>query len=125
MSTFRKFTAAFSILMGIAMITWWTSFLATNQMPEMGAEPITALLHVIAEFVTGFSLIVAGWALLTDRQWARQAFLIATGMLTYAMIQVVGYMAQRGETATVFMFVTFFIVALILIANNQKLETAV
>jgi hypothetical protein len=60
--------------------------------------------HLSAEIVTAGLLIVSGAALLNQDAWSINAFLIATGMLIYTLINSSGYFAQLRQWPMVILF---------------------
>ena len=59
-----KFSAWFSILVGILMIGQWSFFLAIGAVPETRTEPIALAFHLAAELASAACLIVGGIGLL-------------------------------------------------------------
>jgi hypothetical protein len=68
--------------------------------------------HLSAEIVTAGLLIVSGAALLNQDAWSINAFLIATGMLIYAIINSTGYFAQLRQWPMVILFGVLLVLAL-------------
>jgi hypothetical protein len=57
-----KFSAWYSILVGILMVAQWSFFLAVGAVPELDTEPIALVFHLAAEFATAVCMIVGGIA---------------------------------------------------------------
>ena len=100
----RKIEALFSILMGAALLgTWIVLFLQSN-VPELMTSPLEMGLLLVAEFLTGLSLIVGGIGLLARTRWGVPLELVALGMLLYVSTYYTGILGQQGNTpAAVFM----------------------
>ncbi len=104
MSRIHRSLAIFSFLMGLTMIGWWSLLLATGQMPELAATPLTAVLHLTAEFLTALSLLLGGIGILKSSWWARSVSNFSLGMLLYAVVQASGYSADHRQIGVVFVF---------------------
>ena len=109
----RIFYAGFAVLVGLSMIAIWIMLLITNQVSELVTSPLTITFHLIAEFVTGISLIVGGIALYGKYVLGVKIYLVSLGMLLYTVINSSGYYAQRGDWSFVFMFGVIFVLAVI------------
>ena len=59
----RKIAAIYSIIIGIVMILWWLSSLATNQVPEIKSAPLQISYHLLAEFLTAILLLIGGFGM--------------------------------------------------------------
>lgn len=99
-----KFSAWYSILVGILMIGQWGFFLVTGQVPELQIEPIRIAFHLAAELITAITLVFGGYLLLKKTSLSKQLALVAAGMLLYTTIVSPGYFAQLGEWPIVIMF---------------------
>jgi hypothetical protein len=99
-----KFSAWFSIIVGVLMFGQWGFFLAAGAVPELVTEPVRIVFHLAAEFVTAACLIVSGIALLRGKLFAKGMGLFAAGMLAYTAIVSPGYFAQQGQWPLVGMF---------------------
>ena len=99
-----KFSAWFSIIVGILMFSQWGFFLAVGSVPEMVSEPVRIAFHLAAEFITAACLIVSGIALLRGKPFAKGLALFAAGLLAYTAIVSPGYFAQQGQWPLVGMF---------------------
>lgn len=99
-----KFSAWYSILVGILMIGQWVFFLVSGQVPELQTEPIRIAFHLAAELITAIVLVFAGYLLLKKTSLSKPLALVAAGMLLYTTIVSPGYFAQLGEWPIVIMF---------------------
>jgi len=106
-----KFSAWYSILVGILMFGQWGFFLFTGQVPELQTEPIRIAFHLAAEFITALALVISGFLLLKKTSLSKHLALVAAGMLLYTTIVSPGYFAQLGQWPIVIMF-------LLLICSN-------
>ncbi len=108
-----KFSAWYSIVVGVLMIGQWAFFLVVGAVPELQTEPIRIRFHLLGELVTALFLIVGGLAVLQKRDWAKPAALVAAGMLAYTAIVSPGYFAQQGQWLLVGMFAVILALDLI------------
>jgi hypothetical protein len=108
-----KFSAWFSIVIGLGMIGQWSFFILANAVPELQTEPIQIAFHLAAEGVTAIGLLVSGIGLLRKTNWAKNLALLSSGMLFYTSIVSPGYFAQLGQFPLVGMFVVIIILNLI------------
>jgi hypothetical protein len=99
-----KFSAWYSILVGILMIGQWGFFLGTGQVPELQTELIRIAFHLAVELITAIMLVFGGYLLLKKTSLSKQLALVAAGMLLYTTIVSPGYFAQLGEWPIVIMF---------------------
>jgi len=99
-----KFSAWYSIAVGLLMIGQWGFFLAAGLVPELQTEPIRISFHLAAEFAAAACLLAGGIGLLRDRTWGRPVALFAAGMLAYTALVSPGYFAQQGQIPLVGMF---------------------
>lgn len=115
-----KFAAWCSVLIGALMVAQWTLFLALGMVPEVQTEPIRLGFHVAAEVATALGLVIAGLGLLRRRTWARDAALVANGLLLYTVIVSPGYFAERGEWPLVGMFGGLMVLAVASIVQLRR-----
>ena len=115
-----KFSAWFSILVGVLMFAQWGFFLTAGSVPEVQTEPIALAFHLAAEFATALLLIIGGTALLRGMPRAREIALAAAGMLAYTVIVSPGYFAQLGQWPLVGMFALLLILDGVNIALLMK-----
>ena len=102
----KKTVAIFSILMGAALIGTWLVLFVLGNVPELATSPLQTGLLLVAEFLTGASLIVAGSGLLARARWGMPLELVALGMLLYVSTYYTGILGQEGNTpAAAFMAV--------------------
>lgn len=99
-----RFSAWFSIVVGVLMLGQWGFFLASGSVPELQTEPIALSFHLAVEFATAACLLVGGIALLRGAGWAKNLTLFAAGMLAYTTIVSPGYFAQLGQWPMVGLF---------------------
>jgi len=104
-----KFSAWFSILVGVLMFGQWGFFLAAGSVPELQTEPVALAFHLAAEFATALLLIIGGSALLRGKTRARELGLVSAGMLAYTVIVSPGYFAQLGQWPLVGMFAVLLV----------------
>ncbi len=122
----RKATAAYCLVIGFLMVVSWIALFATNQIPELANTPVRLAFLLEAEFLTAFGLIAAGMGLLSRRRWASTAYLVASGMLLYTVINTIGVFAQRGEPAlAALFFVLLAVTALFLGLMTSRLKVSI
>jgi len=78
--------------------------LLKKQVPELETEPIAIKFHITAEMIMGTLSFVSGILLLTGFPWARYIFILAMGLVIYAVINSAGYYGQKKEGIFVIMF---------------------
>lgn len=108
-----RFTAWYSIAVGLLMLGQWKFFLASGEVPEFQTEPFRIAFHLVAEGVTAIALIASGASLLRRKWWAREAAFAALGMLTYTVLVSPGYFAQLGQWPIVAMFGVLLLLTLL------------
>jgi len=118
----QKATGMFSVVIGAGIFGWWAMALLSGKMPELHSAPVEAALHLTAEFLTGLAMLAGGYGLLAGRWWAPKVHLLSLGMLSYAVLQVAGYAAQREQLAAASLFAVIFIVALVLFSKGLKVS---
>lgn len=98
--------AWFQILVGIAVIGWWTVAAATNGITELEEGRIDIVFHVAAELLMACLLISAGRTVLLRGTTPAGALLsgLALGALTYSSINSPGYFAEQGDWWAVVVF---------------------
>lgn len=108
-----KFSAIFSITVGVGMIGQWMMSYISKQIIELKSEPIRILFHIVAEMVTAVCLILGGLGLLFNLSWGIPVFLVSMGMLFYTSIVSPGYFAQKGNWLWLGMFAVIIICGII------------
>jgi hypothetical protein len=111
-----KFVAWYTVAVGVMMLGQWGFFLGAGLVPELQTEPFRIAFHLAAEGLTALALLVSGVGLLRGQPWAREAALIALGMLIYTAIVSPGYFAQQGQWAFVVMFGALLALTLVSVA---------
>jgi peptidoglycan/LPS O-acetylase OafA/YrhL len=102
MGNMTKAAAIFSILMGACLLATWVVLFALGQVPELSTGPFKTTLLLVAEALTGLSLIVGGYGLLTRRAWGLKLQLVALGMLLYCAIFSCGELGQGNPPLAIF-----------------------
>lgn len=111
----RKIEGIFSILMGAALLGTWIVLFLQGNVPELMTSPLETGLLLLAEFLTGLSLIVGGIGLLARTRWGVPLDLVALGMLLYVSTYYTGILGQQGNTpAAVFMAVVAILTLVVL-----------
>ena len=102
---FWRGAAAFGIVVGIAIAAVWAWLIGSGGYPELDTAPLSAWIHLLTELATAAILIVAGFALLAHKAWARKAYLVAIGALLFAVVNAVAFYGERGNIPLVIFFV--------------------
>lgn len=103
----------FLIAIGFLIIGMWSALLLGKKVDDLETNRLGIIHHIVAEFITGMLLIMAGASSILDSRWSLEISLVALGMLLYTVINSSGYYAQRGEKAMVFMFVFLGVLTII------------
>jgi hypothetical protein len=104
--------ALYAGLMGITILGMWTMLLATGQAPELATAPLRFTFHLVAELLTAVVCIVAGYGVFSGRAWGVPAYLVAGGLLLYAVAQAAGYYLQQGDSGFTTLFLVFIVFTL-------------
>ncbi len=94
----KKGAAIFSILMGLAMFGTWLFLFLFAGFPQAQTHPLETGYLLTAEFLTAAALVVAGYGILSHRNWATSLILVALGELIYCTIRFAGELGQDGNT---------------------------
>ena len=97
-----KAAAIFSILIGASLLSTWGVLFAAGRVPELHTNPFSTTLLLVAEALTGLSLIVGGYRLLTRQVWGLKLQLVALGMPLYCTIFSCGELGQGNLLAAIF-----------------------
>jgi hypothetical protein len=101
--------AYFAIGVGILMIGQWIYYLLNGKAPEIRTEPVELGFHLLAEFVTAFTLIIGGIVLLIGYRWGLALYLLGIGAMLYSVTNSAGYFAQRKQWPMVGIFSLLFV----------------
>ena len=116
----KKYASIYSIFVGVCMIGMWILFYVTESIPELKTNPIEIIIHIIAEFITGILLILAGVSILLKKAWSYKLYLVSSGMLVYTIINSSGYFLERGDIAMTTMFYLLLIPLVVFIVKVSK-----
>jgi len=108
----------YAIIIGIGIIYLWIMLYRTKQIPELKTEPVAIKFHLIAEITMGALCLISGILLLIGVIWASYFFIMAMGLVVYAVINSAGYYGQQKQWSFVIMFGMILIVSVILIILN-------
>jgi hypothetical protein len=108
----------YAIVIGIGIIGLWTMLYLTKQIPELKTEPIAIAFHITAEMVMGILSLLSGIFLLIGLPWAAHFFILAMGLIIYAVINSAGYYAQKNQWPFVIMFAIILIASICLVILN-------
>ena len=109
----------YAILIGIGIIGLWTMLLQTKNVPELKTEPIAIKFHIVAEMTMGFLSLISGIFLLIRLSWASYFFILAMGLVIYAVINSAGYYGQRKQWSFVIMFAVILSASISLVLLNM------
>ena len=112
----KKLAAVYAILVGLSMFAIWGLFFITGSVPLLDVRPLEITFHVIAEVVTGLTLVVAGLGLLGNRGWALNVYFLGLGLLVSALVNSPGMYVETGNMLMVAVFPVSFIFSVIFIA---------
>ena len=108
----------FAIIIGIGIIGLWTMLLLTKQIPELKTEPVAIAFHISAEMTMGILCLVSGIFLLIGFSWAPYFFILAMGLVIYAVVNSAGYYGQKKQWSFVIMFGVILIASVSLVILN-------
>ncbi len=101
--------AGYSILMGIVILAFW-AFVFIRKRTKGPHESVELAYHVVGEIVTAVLLLVTGFGIAFEKDWALVFAPVPLGMLFYAMIVSPGFYAARKHKV---MAVAFSLLALV------------
>lgn len=90
----------------------------TKQIPEIKTEPIAIAFHITAEMLMGTLSLLSGIFLLIGLPWAPYFFILAMGLIIYAVINSAGYYAQKNQWPFVIMFGIILVASICLVILN-------
>lgn len=90
----------------------------TKQIPELETEPVAIKFHFVAEVIMGILSLISGICLLMGLSWASGFFLLAMGLIIYAVINSAGYYAEKKQWSFVVMFGIILVVSVLLSVFN-------
>jgi len=112
------YVAIVPILVGMGILGFWISAVATGRVPEIESGRIEIRFHIVAEVVTGLVLIAGGLAVVVDGGAPSTVVLssIGLGMLSYTLIVSPGYYVDRHNKPAVVMFAAIWLLTIPVIA---------
>ncbi len=105
--------AYFAIIVGLGMIGFWIYSLVKREVPELYSESVVMGFHLLAELVTGITLIIGGIVLLMGMRWGLAVYLLAAGALLYSSTDRMGHFIQRRKWPQAIVFLIVLILTLI------------
>ena len=121
-SDMTKAIAIFSILMGFAQMATWAVLFSLGKVPEIVTQPFGTWLLLVAEFITGLTLVFGGYALLIRRTWGLHLELAALGMLLYCTVYSTGVFGQLGNIPAAAFFAVVALLAGLSISVGLTIE---
>ncbi len=104
MSDIRHVVAVFAVVMGSLLLGTWVVLFLLGAV-DYGESRVELVFLLVAEFGTGFTLVVCGASTAMHRRWGAPSVLIGLGMLAYCSVYSVGVFAARGNSAATAWFV--------------------
>ncbi len=89
-----------------------------NQIPELKTERVAIGFHITAETTMGILSLLSGVFLLIGFSWAPYFFILAIGLVIYAVVNSAGYYGQKKQWSLVIMFGIILIASVILVILN-------
>jgi hypothetical protein len=108
----------YAIIIGIGIIGLWIMLLLTKQVPEIETEPTAIAFHITAETIMGLLSVLSGILLLVNLSWATYSFILAMGLVIYAVINSAGYYGEKKEWVFVVMFGIILCISAVLVILN-------
>jgi len=108
----KRFSAIYSIFIGISVLGMWSMIILTGGITE-GLIEIS--FHLFSEFLMSILLIIGGIGLLRNKVYGKNIFLISNSMLIYSVLNAAGYYGEKSDFIMLFMFLAFFIISSFLI----------
>ncbi|UCE14303.1 MAG: hypothetical protein JSV04_03780 [Candidatus Heimdallarchaeota archaeon] len=96
----KKVLSIYAVTVGALMLISWVILFGINQSDlatDIKTKPIEMLFVLINEILTACTLIIGGYGLFSNRVWGSRVFLLGTGMLTYSMINNLGFSLQHSD----------------------------
>lgn len=110
----KKFSAIFSLVMGIIMAAVWVALISTGQ-HDFTQETCEKISLVAAESLTSILLISGGLGTLYRKAWGIYVHLASYGMMVYTAVFSIGVFAQAKNTPAAIFFVVLSITSLIIL----------
>ena len=104
------------ILLGFSVFVLWLMLIFTNQVAEFSTEPLSIIMHLVAEMGMGLLLILSGFAALRQRKNWRQLAILSLGALVYSVLNSSGYYLQQGQ----FVMPIFFLLILLFVIGDFR-----
>ncbi len=121
----RRAAGTFLAILGGLMIAVWGVLLATDQVPEVRTAPVALTFLLIAELTTATISMLSGAGLVAQKPWADRAYLVASGMMLYAITNYLGVLAQGRQTLMFFVFCGFLALTIaFLVRTSRRREPA-
>jgi hypothetical protein len=114
----KKVSSIFSIIVGISIIGMWGMFYFSGQIVELSTKPIDITFHLINEFTTAILLLLGGYGLLRNRNWAARVHFLSMGMLLYSLLTANGYFTQKGVIPMTILFSILTIITVVLVISS-------
>jgi len=108
----------YAIIIGLGIIGLWLMLYLTNQIPELKTEPVAIKFHITAEMIMGILSLLSGIFLLVGLSWAPYFFILAMGLVIYAVINSAGYYGQKKQWSFVIIFGIILIASFSLVLFN-------
>ncbi len=107
----KKFTAIYSIILGVGIIGLWAMLISTGNVPEFETEPAAIAFHLTAEFSMGVLSLLSGIMLIAKKKYSSLLYLVSSGLVIYAVINSAGYYANLNQWGMVVMFMVVLVIS--------------
>lgn len=112
-----KFTAYYSIFIGLAVTALWIFIFTGGELPEGKTE---LAFHIASEMLMALVCIFSGVALIKQLNYSRRINIAGLGMLLYSVINAAGYYGQQKEHFIMAMFIGLFVLTLLAFIPHLK-----
>lgn len=114
-SRLSRISAVYGIVMGAALLATWVVLFGNGVPPEFRATPLESWFLLLAEVLTGTTLVLGGYGVLTTRGWGRPLHLVSLGMMLYTGVYSIGVFGQTRNAPAVTWFVLTSVMTLLLV----------
>lgn len=108
-------SAFYGIAMGLGLLGTWVVLFWNGIPSDFQARPLESWFLLAAEVLTGASLVLGGYGILTGRRWGLALHLVSLGMLLYTCVWSIGVFAQTETAPAVIWFVVISLTTLVLV----------
>jgi len=110
----KKFSAIFTMVMGILMIIVWVVWMALG-LHDFTIEPFAKVSLLAAQAAAAASLIVGGIGILNRAKWGPTVHITSYGMMLYTAVTSIGVFAQLKIIPAVIFFILLSIASVVIL----------